>query len=94
MFLEYSFLTVCTGLPPDVMHDVLEGCLQLEIKCLLNSLIVQKKLFSLSFLNERITDFPYGPDASDHPPQCLSDTCTSMSSGSTLKLGGELQWFM
>lgn len=76
------------GMPPDVMHDVLEGSLQLEIRCLLVELITVKKLFSLTTLNNRIANFPYGPDAKDHPPRPLPETCLSGSSGASLKLGG------
>ena len=48
------------GLPPDLMHDVLEGAAVVEMKCLLEELIVVKKVFSLSTLNSRIKNFPFG----------------------------------
>ena len=56
----------------DVMHDVLEGVLQLEISCLLNVLVGELRLFSLATLNERISNFAYGHDVSD-PPKPLSN---------------------
>lgn len=56
----------------DVMHDVLEGVLQLEISCLLNVLINDLHLFSLGDLNKRISNFAYGNDVSD-PPKPLSN---------------------
>lgn len=63
------------------MHDVLEGCLSLEIRCLLTTLIKE------DLLNERLRHFPFGPDASDHPPKELPASCLSMGNAS-LKLGG------
>ena len=60
------------GIPVDVMHDVLEGVLQLEISCLLNVLIGELRLFTLDSLNKRISNFPYGRDVSD-PPKPLSN---------------------
>lgn len=49
-----SYFHVTTGLPPDIMHDVLEGSLQHEVKELLNYLIREKSLFSLAVL---LSDF-------------------------------------
>lgn len=51
----------------DVMHDVLEGVLNLEISCLLNELVANLRLFTLATLNHRMSNFPYGNDVSDPP---------------------------
>ena len=77
-----------TGLPPDVMHDILEGNVKLELKCLLYTYIKEKRLFTLSLLNERIRNLNYGPDCSDHPPSDLSDFFLTLSSSGNLKLTG------
>ena len=42
------------------MHDVLEGSLQLHIKCLLKYCILQMKYFTLDILNTRIHSFYFG----------------------------------
>ena len=55
------------GLPPDIMHDVLEGVLQLEMKCLLDQLLYKDQLFRLVTLNSRISNFPFGNDINDPP---------------------------
>ena len=68
----------------DVMHDVLEGVLQLEITCLLNVLVGELRLFSLDTLNKRISNFSYGHDVSD-PPKPLSSLKCKMG-GTTCKL--------
>ena len=58
MYLPHNMLVyyfVCmyfAGIPVDVMHDVLEGVLQLEISCLLNVLVCDLHLFSLGDLNK------------------------------------------
>ena len=54
------FFHVVTGLPIDIMHDLLEGSLQLVFKELLNDLIFKKRLFSVKQINDRSKSFPYG----------------------------------
>ena len=46
------------GLVPDVMHDVLEGCLPYEVKELLKH-IIRTKVVSHSDLNSIIQSFPW-----------------------------------
>ena len=59
------------------MHDVLEGALQVEMKCLLEALIHRKHLFAVATLNERISTFPYGSDVTDRPKPIPSGFGTS-----------------
>lgn len=61
------------------MHDVLEGAIHVEIKCLLIELIQKQKLFSLRTLNDRISSFPYGDDLSDRPRKFPNTFFTSGS---------------
>ncbi len=59
MSLEYFDL--CSGaLVPDVMHDVLEGVLQYEMKLLLCHCIFNKKYFTASFLTHLMEVFELG----------------------------------
>ena len=51
---------VVGGLPPDAMHDILEGVLQYVIKELLKVFIFEKKYFRLDDLNGRIATFDFG----------------------------------
>ncbi len=61
------YFHVTEGLVPDIMHDVLEGVLQLETKELLKCL-VQNKVISASDLEQALTSFPYtGPDSKNKP---------------------------
>lgn len=74
-----------SGLPPHVMHDILEGALQLEIKCLLTKLIQEQKLFHLFLLNSRLMSFPCGDHVSDHSKPLPTTYFTSV----TKKQGGK-----
>ena len=62
---------------PDIMHDILEGVLQLSMKMMLKEFISNRKLFSLKTLNSRITSFPYGPDAKNKPTPIKESTFMS-----------------
>lgn len=62
---------------PDVMHDVLEGSLQLEVKELIRFLISSKSI-QLSDLNEAIRSFPYvGTDSTNKPAPISASTVAS-----------------
>lgn len=68
------FNLIHAGLPPDIMHDVLEGVAVVELKCMLEVLIKGKKILTLPELNRRIQLFPYGYADSKSKPLPL--TCT------------------
>ena len=55
------------GLVPDIMHDVLEGTVQLQINLLLRELI-GSGFFNLKVVNYRIVSFSYGPVDATHSP--------------------------
>jgi hypothetical protein len=60
-----------------VIHDVLEGALELEMKQLLK-LYIGRKSLSLSTLNDAIESLPYiGADASNKPSPISSKTLSS-----------------
>ena len=54
-----KFFHVIDGLIPDVMHDILEGSLQYEVKELLKHCIHTENYFTLDQLNNKINEFPY-----------------------------------
>ena len=65
-----SFYHVCNmGLPPDIMHDLLEGYVPYEMKLMLTYFIKDARLFTLSHLNARIRSFNYGYMNSSRPTQ-------------------------
>ena len=65
-FISGSFHVV-DGLPPDIMHDMLEGVVPLEMSLVLKSLI-DKGYFTLDDLNHTLESWNYGPlDKADKP---------------------------
>ena len=74
------------GLAPDIMHDILEGALQYETKELLIYVTQERRLISLSFLNQQIESFPYGYCDSSNKPS----TITLTSHDHSLKQSGML----
>ena len=53
------FFHIVDGLAPDIMHDILEGSLQYEVKELLRHFIQVDKYFTIDALNKIISEFPY-----------------------------------
>ena len=51
------YFHVVDGLPPDVMHDLLEGAVNCEVKVMLRTYIYDKELFTLTRLNDRMKFF-------------------------------------
>lgn len=50
--MVYRYFHVCSGaLIPDVMHDVLEGALQYEVKLMIKSMVAEEKYFTLDQFN-------------------------------------------
>ena len=73
------------GLSPDIMHDMLEGTVQLTLRCLLRHLI-DERLFNLRKLNERISGFHYGDSDSKNKPSEIANY--SLQESDTLKQSG------
>ena len=74
-----AYFHVVDGMVPDIMHDILEGSLQLHLKCLLKYCILQMKYFSLETVNTRIHSFYFGTaDATNRPSDIPTDVLTSV----------------
>lgn len=85
---DSKYLHVTEGLSPDIMHNVLECCLQYETKELLKYLLLQKNLFTLDHLNNQIEFFPYSYfDATDKPVAIAMNSL--LSPDHTLKQTGQ-----
>ena len=56
---QSRYFHVANALAPDIMHDILEGCLMYEMKELLIHYFSNKKLLTLDELNSRIDTFPF-----------------------------------
>ena len=66
-----SYFHVTTGLPPDIMHDILEGSLQYEVKNLLCYLIQEQSYLTLAELNQKVQRFPYLQTDKDNKPAVI-----------------------
>ena len=73
------------GLPPDIMHDLLEGYVPYKIKLMLKHYIGEKQLFSLDDLNHHIKNFHYG--YMETKPTIIYPTTFSSSDGSLNQSG-------
>ena len=67
------YFHIIDGLCPDIMHDILEGSLQYNLKELLKSLF-QRGVTSLDEVNLRISNFPFCYIDSKNKPVLLSPT--------------------
>ena len=59
------------GMPPDAMHDILEGVLHYIVKETLKVLIFEKNLFTLDELNQRISSYDYGYHNDSNKPATI-----------------------
>jgi hypothetical protein len=62
---------VVGGMPPDAMHDILEGVLHYGVKEMLKEFIFVEKLFTLDELNRRISTFDYGYQDDSNKPAAV-----------------------
>lgn len=75
------------GLVPDVMHDLLEGALQYEVKLMLQEMIQIEKFFILDDFNTRLSNLDLGyMEMKDRPTPIASVTLASP--GHSLKQAG------
>ena len=63
---------VVDGLPPDIMHDLLEGVVPFEIQLVLKSLI-GKGFFDLDLVNRTLHSWKYGPLDKRNQPVALTE---------------------
>ncbi|KAK3924486.1 Zinc finger protein 181, partial [Frankliniella fusca] len=63
-----GYFSAVDDAPFDIFHDILEGVAHVVTLLALRSFIVNKKLFTLSEFNDRVTAFSYGiPDIKNKP---------------------------
>jgi len=75
---QSKYFHVVDGMVPDIMHDILEGCLQMLLKYTLKYFVVQMKYFTVDTLNNRIRSFYFGSaDSANRPSPITSDILTS-----------------
>ena len=75
------------SLVPDVMHDILEGALQYEVKLMLQFMVDTERYFTLDELNTRLEHMELGYMECKDRPTVITAT-TLYSSGNSLKQKG------
>ena len=86
---ELKYFHTCTGaLIPDIMHDVLEGGLQYEVKLMLYRFVHEEKHFTINYLNYKLENYDYGyMDVKNRPSSISANTLNS--SDNSLKQNGK-----
>lgn len=87
--VEFPAFDIIQQTPQDIMHVILEGIAPLEIKCVLNHLVVSGQI-DLDSVNSAILGFPYSPlDVRDRPSPISVSTLTS-SDGKLKQSSGQM----
>ena len=92
LFDELEHFSVTESLPPDVMHDILEGLLPINILIVLRSLIQGKNL-TVKVFNERLDLFSYGTsDLRTKPPHLADDFASNSKISGSASQNWTLFW--
>ncbi|XP_046863109.1 uncharacterized protein LOC124456810 isoform X2 [Xenia sp. Carnegie-2017] len=86
-----KYYHVIGGLPPDAMHDILEGVLQYIVKELLKEFIFEKRYFKLDDLNKRMQAFDFGYHNDTNKPAPIQAQ-RLLSSDNSLKQHANQMW--
>ena len=87
--LEYYH--VCKyGLPPDIMHDILEGYVPYTLKLMLNVFIQVRGYLSLAEVNSSIKNLKYGYSVTDRPRPLTEAALSVTDSKTALKQSGKI----
>lgn len=72
---------MCSGaLIPDVMHDILEGALQYEVKLMIKAMVTEERYFTLDQFNSWLENIELGyMEAKDRPTAIALNTLNSDS---------------
>ena len=86
--ISHRYFHVCEGgLLPDVMHDVLEGALQYEVKIMLQAMVEDEHYLTLNELNSRLGRVELGYMEAKDRPSPIGDQKLS-GAGHTLNQAG------
>lgn len=75
-FSRLKYFNVIDGLPPDIMHDLVEGVIRYNF-CLLMKVLSESKLYSIKKLNDDLRTFKYGriDGQSKVPSDLFNESC-------------------
>ena len=92
--ISLRYFHVCDGsLVPDIMHDVLEGLLQYEVKLMLQYMINVESYFTLDMFNSKLENLDLGKAESNNRPTSISPKTIS-SEGNSLKQNGMSHYYL
>ena len=90
MLNSLSYFHVCDGgLVPDVMHDLLEGALQYEVKLMLKEFILCDHYFTLEHLNSKLDNMELGYMESKDRPSPIADVTLKSQDNRLTQAGKE-----
>ena len=90
----HRYFPVCNGgLVPDIMHDVLEGALEYEVKLMLAHMISEEKYFTFNQFNSRLENMELGYMEAKDRSTLIANT-TLFSASNKLKQEGILLSYM
>lgn len=94
---ELQYFKVASGaLVSDILHDVLEGALQYEVKLMLKKFMQDDRYFTIDQINQKIDAFDFGYLESKNRPTPLSLSSITNNDDHSLKQSGkcciELLW--
>ena len=85
---DLKYFHVCNGsLIPDIMHDVLEGVLQYEVKLMLQYMINIESYFTLNMFNSKLENLELDAAESVNRPTSISAK-NIKSEGNSLRQNG------
>ena len=91
---ELKYFNVCDGsLIPDIMHDMLDGVLQYEVKLMIQYMITIEHYFTLDMVNTKLENLDLGTSESKNRPTSIPHT-TFTSDGNSLKQNGKSQFIL
>lgn len=74
MLDSLTYFSTCTGgLLPDIMHDLLEGALQYEVKLMLRQFVYVKNYFSCDHLSTKLRNMDLGYMECKDRPTSITD---------------------
>ena len=84
---DLRYFHVVSGLPPNSMHDILEGVVGYELAIIIPNFV--DGVFSIAWLNSQIRNWKYGPlDARNKPAELPPD----LSSGEKVTMNAGRMW--
>ena len=87
--LDIEYFNLITQVPQDIMHVILEGVAQYDIRLIICHYIIDEKVFTLDEFNQALGSFNFGYTERRCKPERIHCSVISGSDGEKLKLNSE-----